>query len=484
MPEPAKITAKTEPNLIGMWWSYHKLWVKSWSDAVFHRAGKSRDHLLSALGSGIGILIGFRLGWITSEHLLSVLLMAVLGYLVLIVIVWVWWALFVSAKISYFQQQKTAELDAKLNGEICFARRAGAEYIRQSVDVIRSAQRARVAEGMIGPMKRELADAYAIIARLQPFQDEVASLKRLVETKDKEIATLKSPELPALRPRVVPVGYGKPQGRVWAGLLIANDGEPAYDISIPPVKLGTSLIEIEPEIHRLTKEDGQKFCKVWIRQEHRGTTTGNDLMTEMINQSISDVRVSIFYNDDEHRYVTAFRIMRDVSARGLGISVKDYHQDILPLPIPLAEHDPKIVPSCNWTPAKYTEQIWQERPITLLNSGGGDAKDIEISRIKRCNGEAEFESVGFIAKGESTIVTPQIFGPNRTQAPFGMADLLHLMDSEYQFVGGNPTVNIDFVIRYRDSAEHSFVTTAKLIRNPLKGTTEFKELKFMREDKP
>jgi hypothetical protein len=176
--------------------------------------------------------------------------------------------------------------------------------------------------------------------------------------------------------------------------------------------------------------------------------------------------------------------MRDVSARGLGISVKDYHQDILPLPIPLAEHDPKIVPSCNWTPAKYTEQIWQERPITLLNSGGGDAKDIEISRIKRCNGEAEFESVGFIAKGESTIVTPQIFGPNRTQAPFGMADLLHLMDSEYQFVGGNPTVNIDFVIRYRDSAEHSFVTTAKLIRNPLKGTTEFKELKFMREDKP
>lgn len=150
-------------------------------------------------------------------------------------------------------------------------------------------------------------------------------------------------------------------------------------------------------------------------------------------------------------------------------------------PMPVSEGDPKIVPECNWAITKYAEQVWQDRPITLVNRGGGDAKDIEIGKITRPKGEADFEIVGFIAKDKSTKVMPEIYGPNRTQAAFGMADLLHLMDSEYRFTSGEDTVSLDFLIRYKDSTEHSFVTTAKLIRNPLRGTTEFKELKFMRD---
>jgi hypothetical protein len=85
-----------------------------------------------------------------------------------------------------------------------------------------------------------------------------------------------------------------------------------------------------------------------------------------------------------------------------------------------------------------------------------------------------------IAKDKAANVLPRIFGPDRTDALFGVSDLLHLMDSEWDFVTGEPIISFDFVVHYRDSAENHFVTTAKLERNPLRGTIKFKEYKFMR----
>jgi hypothetical protein len=149
-------------------------------------------------------------------------------------------------------------------------------------------------------------------------------------------------------------------------------------------------------------------------------------------------------------------------------------------PIPVTDRDPKIVPECHWADVKYDEQIFQERPITLVNRGGSDAKDIGVSKITRPNGEAEFDVVGFIAKDKAANVLPRIFGPDRTETPFGVSDLLHLMDSEWDFITGEPIISVDFVVHYRDSAENHFVTTAKLERNPLRGTIKFREYKFMR----
>jgi hypothetical protein len=149
-------------------------------------------------------------------------------------------------------------------------------------------------------------------------------------------------------------------------------------------------------------------------------------------------------------------------------------------PIPVTDHDPTIVPECHWADVKYDEQVFQERPITLVNRGGSDAKDIGVSKITRRNGEAEFDVIGFIAKDKAANVLPRIFGPDRTDALFGVSDLLHLMDSEWDFVTGEPIISFDFVVHYRDSAENHFVTTAKLERNPLRGTIKFKEYKFMR----
>jgi hypothetical protein len=189
MSEMQKITSKA---VRGMWWSYCKRWSVAWRAAV--RAGRARDLVLSAVCSGIGVLYGFLKGWVTKEHFLPFMLMAVGGYIGLLLLTWVWHALFVSARIYHEEQQQISELEEKLGGETYLSRKAIAQYIRQSVDVIRTRQLLHVAQGELEPKKRELEDAYTTIESLQPFKDEVDSLRKRVEDKERELATLTPPE--------------------------------------------------------------------------------------------------------------------------------------------------------------------------------------------------------------------------------------------------------------------------------------------------
>lgn len=171
-----------------MWWSYCSEWYSEWWAAI--RAGKSKDLALSAVGSGIGVLYGYERGWVKRDHFLEILWVAVLGYVALLLLTWIWHGLFAPVKIYHKHNLQLTELRLNLDGEIHLSRRAVAEFIRQSVDVIGMRLKVRVAEGELGPIKRELEDAYSLIEKLKPFKDEAESLRKRIEDKEREPTAL------------------------------------------------------------------------------------------------------------------------------------------------------------------------------------------------------------------------------------------------------------------------------------------------------
>lgn len=318
-------------NIVRMWWEYRQRWSREWWYEV--RSGKGRDHVLSALGSGIGVLYAFWRGWITKEHLASILLTAVLGYLLLLLFTWGWHALFVSSRIYYEQREKISALEASFQTEHLAARQAKADFHRRAGKIEELEHLLHVARGELEPMRRQLSDAEAAIAKAANLQQEMAQLKSSIEEKDKELSRLKSPELPELRPNIVPVRYAKLPDLPVLGLETANDGEVAYELSVPSVKLGTSVVVFDGYCPRLTKTDEHLFWRVFVMTDTRSTTTGNGLRNEMVRQGIGEMVVPIQYKDGDNRwYATKCRLELDVSVRGSGIAVHNDGQEIIAAP--------------------------------------------------------------------------------------------------------------------------------------------------------
>jgi hypothetical protein len=290
----------------------------------------------------------------------------------------------------------------------------------------------------LADLKRAESEIKSMLVLREHLEQKLEAYENAIQQKEEELKKLKSPELPALRPCVVPVAYAKPQGYVWAGLVIANDGEAAYDISIPPVQIGTSVLEIEPEINRLTKDDGRKYCKVWIRQEHRGTATGNGLMKEMLEQGFVGVGVAILYKDGGNRwYKTTFQLERDVKASG-GITTKYLGQELIIRPTEDGtEGNPSNAPEL-LIEYDHSEQVtWSQeppspdKPLVVKNvSEGKNAFNVVIRPLITEDGIAEFQPavVTCIKGGGQAEFNARVDGAH----PYHKNQLLHLLGKSYK----------------------------------------------------
>lgn len=128
-------------------------------------------------------------------------------------------------------------------------------------------------------------------------------------------------------PKIRALRYGKEPPRGAAGLVITNDGEPAYDVYIPEIRIGTSLLRINCEIARLTHSDGDKLCEAWIQTSPNSSALGSGLRDEMVKQNISSIDIPIQYKDDENRrYRTLCKLERNVRALG-GLAVRYVRQE-------------------------------------------------------------------------------------------------------------------------------------------------------------
>lgn len=123
------------------------------------------------------------------------------------------------------------------------------------------------------------------------------------------------------RPRIVAVRYGSLRGssKAYYGLVVVNEGESAYDVSIPEsaISIGSARLMFRSGISRLTKEQGEALIEAWIETGPHESRFGSDLFDQMRKANIPRLAVSITYKDGDNRwYKTLCEIARDVHAPG------------------------------------------------------------------------------------------------------------------------------------------------------------------------
>jgi hypothetical protein len=171
------------------------------------------------------------------------------------------------------------------------------------------------------------------VYRSRQIRDEITAektdlQKQLASAENK--ATELQARLLALAPRVVGVRFGIQTSDNRSGLWVMNDGEPAYDVTMPDVvQVGTSKLLFHTKIvPRLTKSDSEVLCEAWIEREPHNILLADGLFDQMVSQRIDAIEVPIGYKDGDNRgYVTRCRIERNVSVNG-GIAVRYVEQKL------------------------------------------------------------------------------------------------------------------------------------------------------------
>lgn len=130
-----------------------------------------------------------------------------------------------------------------------------------------------------------------------------------------------------LKPFVVPISYGRSPGKHemgYYGLVVANHGEPAYDVSVSTdeIPIGTSKLTFAGNKPTFTKADGEAFFVGVIEVSPHSHIMGSGLFEEMIKHHVNEITVELIYKDAENQwYKTIGKIERNVSAPG-GLSVR------------------------------------------------------------------------------------------------------------------------------------------------------------------
>lgn len=116
--------------------------------------------------------------------------------------------------------------------------------------------------------------------------------------------------------------HGDPIGMY--GVIVVNDGEPAYEICVHPpvVDIGPFQLQMENTVRRLTRNDGEGQLSAWIKESNGSGVDGKGLFELMRRNGITDVMIPIQYKDSAERwYKTVCHIKRDVSRARDGLVV-------------------------------------------------------------------------------------------------------------------------------------------------------------------
>lgn len=136
-------------------------------------------------------------------------------------------------------------------------------------------------------------------------------------------------QLPAQRPKVRALSYGLVAAKGFHGLVVSNDGEPAYDIFIPRIPIGTALLNIECDVPRLAHNTGDVPCQAWIEESPNYLVTGNNLFEVMRTRGIAEIEMPIYFKDDDNRwYRTLSKLERTVKGKG-GLLVRYVEQSLI-----------------------------------------------------------------------------------------------------------------------------------------------------------
>jgi len=300
-------------------------------------------------------------------------------------------------------------------------------------------------------------------------------LKRLIEystnpAHEESVARREEPPLMDKRtPKIRALRYGKEPPRGAACLVITNDGEPAYDVSIPDIAVGKSLLKIGCDIARLTHSDGDKLCEAWIVKSPHESALGESLRAEMVAQGIANIDIPIHYKDDENRwYRTLYKLERNVEASG-GLVLRYIRQEFF-----IPESDNKKLTLRSLDPRIYLDikegrkGLFETTTFVLNNAGQEVAHRVQIQPMKLHGLRVTFETVDNITVNGRAEVLPDI----HDGSPLSFYNIRPLLEQEWNDRGQlTDEMAVPLAITYEDFAKNKFEVTLELVYFPVKDIT-------------
>jgi hypothetical protein len=174
-------------------------------------------------------------------------------------------------------------------------------------------------------ISEKMLEAMRLTAKAQKSQTEASQgILEYAKRLDQRVAALEggSGGVPHLRPRIVPVKWGGSPGERH-GLIVRNDGEPAFDISVDePVAVGSSMVDFWSRTYPgLTRADGELVIDAHIRQNTGGGTFGSALRDEMVKAGVESIPLKVRYRDlDGRQYISTCEVVREIWDGGLRVA--------------------------------------------------------------------------------------------------------------------------------------------------------------------
>lgn len=287
--------------------------------------------------------------------------------------------------------------------------------------------------------------------------------------------------LPELRPKIIAVSYTRLASVPVLGFEIANDGEPAYEVSIPDVKMGTSVVTFEGNCPRMANRSTTEW-RVLIKHDTGGFSTGNSLREEMLKQGLHEIAVPIRYKDGNNLwYVSHCRIEVNVSVRN-GLAVHTDSQELVSRKqIQDTSSLPPTAPRPYFEVEDPTGAAFGKTIFHFTNRGGDVAHNLQVHPMAINHLSVIFDPIPVLAVNETKTTIPTIPGRGIMQ----QHDILNLMVKEWEEAWEQRRLatqeEIDewktqIIITYQDFAERRFEATADLFVFPLKRTLRDKHV--------
>jgi hypothetical protein len=324
-------------------------------------------------------------------------------------------------------------------------------------------------------IKRPTYESHSETAKNEPTHP----LKAIVPVKESEVSAGVHPvpekkplTLPEIRPRIVAVSYSRIAAVPALGFIVANDGEPAYEVSISDVQVGTSVVVFEGVCPRMDNRSSTEW-RVLIKHDHGGFSTGNSLRDEMRRQGVGEIAVPIRYKDGNGLwYVSHCRIELNASVIN-GITVRNDGQELISGKQPQGS---ATLPLTAPRPYLEVEDPIDERHGKTLfhftNSGGDVAHNIQVQPLTINHLSVIFDPISDIAVNKTKTTIPTIPGIGIA----GGHDILNLMEKEWgeaweqRRLASQPRVDewkTGITVTYEDFAEKRFEMTCDLVVFPL-----------------
>jgi hypothetical protein len=230
---------------------------------------------------------------------------------------------------------------------------------------------------------------------------------------------------PDRRPKIAPIWYGEGGKDKADGLTFLNEGEHAYDITIPSIHRGMAEIVFAGTINHLAPGD-ELFCEVLIK-EQEGSVSLDELPGYMRENEIGEIPVDVFYRDFDHSWFVTRCLLRLNPIVSGGIQIGPFSQARVDGPPPARPTDTFWPDSRNTTAAAhsatpshpdvlYTGGAWQADYVPELLETEPKPLDIKVTlvpntasgatpgtHIRATNQEAE------VARGAAFILTDLLY---------------------------------------------------------------------------